>query len=42
MGAPLSTPAEAGARFRRTLVSVMSVQVITLVLLGVMQWWFSR
>jgi len=42
MGTPVSTAADAGGRFRRTLIRVMSVQVLTLVLLGVTQWWFSR
>jgi hypothetical protein len=30
------------ARFRRTLARVMSVQVVTLLLLGLLQWWFSK
>ena len=33
---------ETRARFRRTLVRVMSVQVVTLLLLGLLQWRFSR
>jgi hypothetical protein len=33
---------ESRARFRSTLVRVMSVQVITLLLLGLLQWRFSR
>jgi hypothetical protein len=35
-------PPSDAERFRRTLVRVMSVQVVTLVLLGLMQWAFSR
>ena len=33
---------ESRARFRRTLVRVMSVQIVTLLLLGLLQWRFSR
>jgi len=29
-------------RFRRTLGRVMAVQIATLALLGLLQWWFSR
>ena len=32
---------ESRARFRRTLVRVMAVQVVTLLLLGLLQWRFS-
>ena len=32
---------ESRARFRRTLVRVMTVQVVTLLLLGLLQWRFS-
>jgi hypothetical protein len=32
---------EGNARFRRTLVRVMTVQVVTLLLLGLLQWRFS-
>jgi len=39
MSAPASEPDR--ARFRRTLVRVLTVQVITLVLLGVLQIAFS-
>ena len=34
--------AENNERFRRTFVRVMSVQVITLLLLGLLQWRYSR
>lgn len=33
---------ESRARFQKTLVRVMTVQVITLLLLGLLQWRFSR
>jgi len=33
---------ESRARFRRTLVRVLSVQIVTLLLLGLLQWRFSR
>ncbi len=33
---------ESRARFRRTLVRVMGVQVVTLLLLGLLQWRFSN
>ena len=32
---------ESRARFRRTLVRVMSVQIVTLLLLGLLQWRFG-
>jgi len=40
---PSSTPpdADAGARFRRTLVRVMAVQVVSLCLLWLLQWYYS-
>jgi hypothetical protein len=38
MTTPVDTRAEDSARFRRTLVSVMAVQVVTLLLL----WWLQR
>jgi hypothetical protein len=34
---PESTPAEAGRRFRRTLVRVLAVQVIAVLLLWILQ-----
>ena len=33
---------EKNEKFKQTLVRVMSVQVITLLLLGLLQWRFSR
>jgi hypothetical protein len=39
MGAAMST--ENSERFKKTLIRVMSVQVITLLLLGLLQWRFS-
>ena len=33
---------ENNAKFKQTFVRVMSVQVITLLLLGLLQWRFSR
>lgn len=38
MTAPTASPADDRARFRRTLVKVMSVQVVTLLVL----WWLQR
>lgn len=35
------TDTEAGRRFRRTLVSVLAVQVVTLLLLGYLQYLFT-
>jgi hypothetical protein len=35
------TPSDDRARFRRTLVRVLSMQVITLLLLGVLQAFFT-
>jgi hypothetical protein len=40
MGAAMSR--ENNERFKRTLIRVMSVQVITLLLLGLLQWRYSR
>jgi len=34
--------AESNARFRKTLVRVMTVQLIALALLGLLQWRYSR
>jgi len=34
--------AETAARFRRTLVRVMSMQLVTLILLGILQLRYSR
>ena len=36
-----STPSDDRVRFRRTLVRVLSMQVITLLLLGVLQAFFT-
>jgi hypothetical protein len=33
---------ESNGKFKQTLIRVMSVQVITLLLLGLLQWRFSR
>ena len=33
---------ENSERFKKTLIRVMSVQVITLLLLGLLQWRFAR
>ena len=33
---------EKNGKFKQTLVRVMSVQVVTLLLLGLLQWRFSR
>ncbi len=35
------TDTEAGRRFRRTLVKVLAVQVVTLLLLGYLQYLFT-
>jgi hypothetical protein len=32
---------ESNARFKRTLIRVMTVQVVTLLLLGLLQWRFT-
>lgn len=37
-----ATPEDARARFRRTLIRVMSMQVVTLVLLWLLQITFTR
>ncbi len=33
---------ESSERFRKTLVRVMAVQIITLLVLGLLQWRFNR
>ena len=38
----MTTVTDPGKRFRVTLVRVMSVQVVTLLLLWLLQTWFSR
>jgi hypothetical protein len=42
MGATMMAETTSSKRFRVTLIRVMSVQVITLLLLWLLQNWFSR